>query len=225
MSTTTQPAPAQSGHRKGLPRWAWALIAVLTVLVLVALAVIVFAPRGRDGATAPASTPAPVATASLADGCLGGVADLDRAVLTAQDEAPLTKAGAASFTATLVRWAATTPPPVGQEVTGQQLLSQDATATAKDFPSGAQELKPGVIAAVDFTDGRYYIESADKTSAIVSYLGTVSGSLNGVSQGSAWVSGAAHLVVSNGTWHLRDMTLERPIADLQQVGVPFSGGC
>jgi len=231
------PVPVASVLRRGLPRWAWVLIVLLAVIALVATSVAVFAPRGRAAASllrpahvatsapAPVSTSAPAAGTTLADGCLGGVGDPDQAVLAAQQQAPLTANGAAAFTAALVRWTSTTPVPSLQAAVARQVLSKDATPAARKLPSGAQNLHSGLVSSVSFASGEYYVEASDGRSATVSFLGTESGSLNGVSQGTASVSGALHLVAVGGTWHLRDVTLERPLENLKSIGLPYMGGC
>jgi len=233
MATTIQTSPPDSGPRRGLPRWAWVLVALLAAVALVAVAVAVFAVRGRTvvhpavppspaASTSPSSSASPAAT--LADGCLGGVAELDRAVLTAQRQAPLTPAGAASFTATVIRWAFAGPPPPYQQVTAKQVLTDNASSAARRSLSSTKDLA-GSTGGVDFTDGKYYVESFDGDSAIVSYVGGANPTLNGVPQGAVLLSGAVHLEAVNGTWHYRDLTSERSIEDLQRIGVPYSGGC
>lgn len=236
-SAPPAPVPVAAVLRRGLPRWAWVLIVLLAVIALVATSVAVFAPRGRavasllrpahvaTSAPAPVSTSAPAAGTTLADGCLGGVGDPDQAVLAAQQQAPLTANGAAAFTAALVRWSMTTPVPSIQAATARQVLSKDAAPAARKFPSGAQDLHSGLVSRVSFASGEYYVEASDSSSATVSYLGTASGSLDGVSQGTASVSGALHLDTVGGTWHLRDVTLARTIDSLKQVGLPYMGGC
>lgn len=239
MSTSLQPAPTDAG-RRGLPRWGWVLIGLLTVIAIVASTVAVFAARGRQvivlppepapaaapaapaptsSSTAPATVPTPAA-----DGCLGGATELDRAVLTAQRDAPLTPEGAAAFTATLVRWAIATPPPPYRAATVPQVLAQDATATAEEFARNDQ-VPAGWLLTVDFTDGQYYVESYDTQTAIVSYLGRGTGAENGVTADPVVLWGAAHLVAQNGTWHLADFSTERDMSDLRRIGTRYAGGC
>jgi hypothetical protein len=219
------PTPAGSGKRPGLPRWAWALIAALAVIALVSAAVIVFAPRGRTitshPATAPTASPAPPAATTLADGCLGGTADLDRALLTAQEQAPLTAPGAAAFTATLVRWGDAVPWPADRVATAQQIDAADATAAANPFRPGGT----ATVRSTSFTDGRFYVESLTGTTAVVSYLGTAAVSKNGIQQADLSIGGSAHLVAVSGKWHLRDITAERTLDELQRIGTPYAGGC
>ncbi len=221
-TTPPAPAPPDSSQRRTLPRWAWVLIALLTVIALVATAVAVFAPRGRDVASRPApSDTAPVPGSTLANGCVGGLADLDQAVLTAQKQAPLTAAGAAAFTATLIRWGEANPWPADHEATARQVLTSDATETTNPFQVGAE----ATVRSASFADGRFYVESLTRDTAIVSYLATDSESKNGVPQPDLTIAGTAHLVAVDRVWHLRDITAERSIADLQRIGLPYSGGC
>lgn len=239
MSSTVQASKPDSGPRRGLPRWAWVLIGLLTVIAIVSAAIAVFASRGRQVIVLPpepttpsasaAATPSPAASTSaapvtLADGCLGGATDLDRAVLTAQRDAPLTPAGAASFTATLVRWVYAAPPPPYQEVTAEQVLAGDATTAVRQSLSGSKDLR-GSTVSIDFADGRYYVESFDGRSAIVSYVASAASTQGGVPLDRAIIGGAAHLESLNGTWRYRDRSAERTIEDIQRVGTPYSGGC
>ena len=236
MSTSLQSATPDSRPRRGLPRWAWVVIGLLTVIAIVAAAT-AFAVRGRQvivlppGPAEPASratsTPTPSAlpqAVTLADGCLGGATDLDRAVLTAQGDAPLTPAGAASFSATLVRWVYAAPPPPFQKVTAQQVLTGDATSAVRQSLSSAKDLQ-GSTVSIDFTDGRYYVESFDGRSAIVSYVASAASTQDGAPLGRAIIGGSAHLEAVNGTWRYRDRSAERTIADIQRIGSPYAGGC
>lgn len=239
MSSTLQTAPPGAGPRRGLPRWAWVLIGLLTVIAIVAAAIAVFASRGRQvivlppepAATAvsasPSATSSPTASApavTIADGCLGGPTELDRAVLTAQRDAPLTTVGAASFTATLMRWVYAAPPPPYQKVTARQVFTDDVTAAARRSLTSSKDLG-GSAGTLDFTNGRYYVESFTGTSAIVSWLGGASPTLNGVPQGSVDLGGTVHLRSVNGAWRYADLTSERSVEDLQRIGTPYSGGC
>ena len=242
--TTTSKAPASPpgpAPRRGLPRWAWVLIALLTAIALVAVAVAMFARRGQTIVLPPAPAPSQSAVSArptpepshlassaapvtLADGCLGGVLQLDQAVLAAQHQAPLTPAGAASFTATVARWAFAGPPPADQVTTARQVLAPEATDAARRSLSSSSDLQ-GSGGALDFTGGKYYVESFDGGSASVSYLASSNPTLNGVPQGQVALAGTAHLVAVNGAWRYRDLTTGRSIADLQRIGVPYSGGC
>jgi len=235
--STVQTSPPESGPGRRLPRWAWVLIALLAVIALVAVAVAVFDRRGRTVVlpSAPATSPAapspssssPTSSApqvSLAEGCLGGVLQLDQAVLAAQQQAPLTPGGSASFTATVARWAFAGPPPADQVTTAKQVLAPDATDAARHSLSSSSDLQ-GSGGALDFTGGKYYVESFDGGSASVSYLASSNPTLNGVPQGQVTLAGTAHLVAVNGAWRYRDLTTGRSIADLQRIGVPYSGGC
>ena len=240
MSTSLQSATPDSGSRGGLPRWAWVLIGLLTVIAIVAAAIAVFAARGRQVIVLPPAPAAPAASSSaspttspsgspgpavtIADGCLGGATQLDRAVLSAQREAPLTSVGAATFTATLVRWALAAPPPPYQEVTAREVFADGATPAVRRSLSSSKELGTST-GAVDFSTGRYYVEAFDGRSAIVSYVASANGTLNGAPLEEAIIGGAVHLQAVNGTWHYADLTSERSIEDLQRIGTPYSAGC
>lgn len=237
MSTSLQSGTSDSGPRRGLPRWAWVLIGLLTVIAIVAVAIAVFAARGRQvvvlppeptpsASASPTPSPSPPAATpvvTLADGCLGGATELDRAVLTAQRDAPLTAAGAAAFAATFLRWATATPAPPFQDVTAEQVLTDGATSAARAL-SGTRD-PAGSTFTTSFAEGEYYIEAFDETRAIVSLLGTASGTSQGVPQGEALVAGTITLDAVNGTWRLQDLSEGRSLADLQRIGTPYSGGC
>jgi hypothetical protein len=241
MVTTVHPPPPDTTPpgttpRRRLPRWVWALIALLTVITVVAVAV--FATRGerevvpsgdpeQPVTVAPStSSPGTVMPASAADGCLGGATDLDRAVLTAQQQAPLTPEGAAAFTATLVRWASAVPASPYQQVTAQQVFSVHATSAAKKFLSSTATVPEASTGRVDFGDGgKYYVEAFDGDTAIVSYVATLSATQHGAPLGEAYVSGAVTLEAQNGTWHFRDQSLARNLEDVQRIGTPYAAGC
>jgi hypothetical protein len=239
MATTVHPPPPDTpppdtAPRRRLPRWVWALLALLTVITVVAVAV--FATREREVVpsgdpdqpvtVAPsASSPATVMPASAADGCLGGATDLDRAVLTAQQEAPLTPEGAAAFTATLVRWASAVPAPPYQQVTAQQVFSVDATSAAQRFLSSTATVPEASTGRVDFRDGRYYVEAFDGDTAIVSYAAGAEATQNGAPAGTGYLSGAVTLEAQNGTWHFRDLSAARTLEDVQRIGTLYAGGC
>lgn len=239
MSSTVQASKPDSGPRRGLPRWAWVLIGLLTVIAIVSAAIAVFASRGRQVVVLPpepappaasAATPSPSASTSaapvtLADGCLGGATDSDRAVLTAQRDAPLTQAGAASFTATLVRWAFAVPPPPFQKVTAEQVLAPGATAAAQRSLSSAKQITDGSTATFSFANGRYYVEAFDGRSAIVSYVADARVTADGRPLQGAAIGGSIHLEAVNGVWRYQDRSAERAIEDIQRVGQPYSGGC
>lgn len=240
---TSPPKP-----RAGLPRWAWALIALLVVVTVISVTVAVFASSGREvivlpppntgtptaPATAPISPPAsPSATAGsssppVADGCLGGATNLDQAVLAAQQQADLTPAGAAGFTATLVRWALSGPPSPYQRVTADKILTRDATSAARNALSSTKTTSPGAdnsTASIVFTDGRYYIEAADTSTAIISWVATARGTLSGSPLAPATIAGTIHLKSINGVWRLQDLTYDRSIEDISNIGTPYAGGC
>jgi hypothetical protein len=236
MVTTVHPPPPGTTPRRRLPRWVWALLALLTVITVVAVAVAVSATREQEVASsgdpdgpvtvAPsASPPATVLPASAADGCLGGATDLDRAVLTAQQQAPLTPEGAAAFTATLVRWASAVPAPPYQQVTAQQVFSVDATSAAQRFLSSTATVPEASTGRVDFRDGRYYVEAFDGDTAIVSYAAGAEATQNGAPAGTGYLSGAVTLEAQNGTWHFRDLSAARTLEDVQRIGTLYAGGC
>lgn len=224
-------------QRTRVPRWAWVLMAGLLIIALIAGIAVVLVLRGAQTervqpspaseAPPPASAPAPGETSAApsgrADGCLGGPTDLDRAVTSAQEQAPLTEDGAASFAATVIRWAMIVPAPRAQAQTADQVLVRNATAAARNL-SGAQD--PGDATLTPSTvDARYYVESYEPTRAVVSVTTQITGTRAGVQQGQADVSGSLTLVAVSGQWRLQDITDGRSVEDLQRVGTVYAGGC
>jgi len=242
--STVATSPAQTpGPGRGLPRWAWEVIVLLVVIAVAAVAVAVVAVQGKDAssnaappvsttppATSPAaSTPAPTPSTSMpaeaADGCLGGATELNQAVLAAQQKARLDPVGAASFTATLVRWAMDAPAPPFQAQTAKQILTADASSKARHFLSGTIKDLKGSTSTIDINGGRYYVEAFDGTSAIVSYLVIGHSTLNGAVLSDVELGGSVHLKSINGLWRFQDMTGDRSLEDLHRIGTPYSGGC
>jgi hypothetical protein len=250
MSSTGRTSPTSSAAlppRPGLPGWAIAVIALLTVIAVAAVVIAVIA-VARDDTPASGPTPAssaPAVTASgspssgpagsspssavstgpaLADGCLGGPTELDQAVMTAQKQSALTRTGAATFVASLARWAFAGPPPPFQKDTAKQILAPDATAAAKHWLSSSRDLK-GSTGTLDFTDGKYYVEAFAPTSAVVSYVGTGHVADNGVAQPDVRLAATVHLRSVNGVWRLADKTNERAVDDVQRIGTAYTGGC
>jgi hypothetical protein len=227
-----------------MPGWAWVIIVLLVVIAVAAVVVAVAAVRG-DGSDTAAPAPAPVTSAPAtnspsatpsspassspadppADGCLGGATNLNQAVLAAQKAAPLTQSGAAAFTATLVRWSSDTPAPRFQKRTAEQILTSDATSAAgKHLSSTIKDLK-GSTLTIDFSTGKYYVEVFTGTSAVVSYLTVGHVTLDGAAAGDVNLAATIHLKAINGVWRWQDDRNERSIADLQRIGIAYSGGC
>ncbi|WP_380162763.1 hypothetical protein [Kineococcus sp. R86509] len=214
------------------------LVAVIVALVAVTATVLIMAPRGREAveaspevssSSAPATTdpsaasPSPSVSQVTADGCLGGAVELNRAIVSAQEQAPLTAEGAAAFTATLLRWTSASPAPAYKADTATQVLAQDATTLVQDWV--ASQAPANVTTAADLSSGRFYIESYSPTRAVVSYIAAATGTQDGVELVPATISGAVTLVAQNGTWHLQNLTSERDVSDLQAVSSPYTGGC
>jgi len=243
MSTTMASPHTPGPPRQGMPRWAWAIVALLLVPIVLAVVIaigVTAGPRESHSTTSPvAAVPLPPApkpasslsptqastpAATLADGCAGGASELDQAVITAQKQSPLTPAGAASFTATLERWSFAGPPPAFQKRTSKQIFTANATSAARRSLSSSRDLK-GSTGTMDFSTGRYYVKTFDGTSAIVSWLATGHLTDNGVAQPDVLVAGTVHLRSINGTWHYQNTTSERSIEDMQEIGIPYAGGC
>lgn len=213
------------------------LVAVVVALVAVTATVLIMAPRGREAVeasssspssetstgTAPPASPTPSTSQVTADGCLGGAIELNRAIVSAQEQAPLTAEGAAAFTATLLRWTSASPAPAYKADTATQVLAQDATTLVQDWV--AAQAPTNVTTAADLSSGRFYIESYSPTRVVVSYLVTGTGTQDGVAISPLTLSGAVTLVAQNGTWHLQDLTSERAVEDLETVSSPYTGGC
>lgn len=242
MSTTpTQdtPPPAPGARRRqvrrGLPRWLYAVMAAGVVLAVALVVVAVFAGRGHDTASpqaAPAVPPAGAAPAAgngpggiTAEGCLGGAGpDLDFAILVAQRNAPQSAAGAAAFTATLMRWTVQTPAPTYQQDTARKILTSDATAAAKESLSSTVD-RQGWTASASSTAGSFYVESITGTDAAVSYRLGLTDARNGVAADPAVLAGTVHLKWVHSTWQYYDRTTDRSLADMERLGTPYAGGC
>jgi len=209
------------------------LLALALAVIVVVVVVAVFAGRGQNAVSPPPQPgPAPVGEpapnngpgGTLADGCLGGRADLDQAVLTAQKQAPLTPAGAAAFTATVMRWSFETPAPANQVLTAQQILAADATPAAKQSLSTSID-RQGWTASISTAAASFYIESFTGSSATVSLRAGMTATQNGVAADPAIVGGTMHLEAVGGVWRYRDHTYGRPLASMDQLGTPYAGGC
>ncbi|PPK98184.1 hypothetical protein CLV92_102337 [Kineococcus xinjiangensis] len=242
MSRLQRGAPRAAPPR-GVPRWAFALVALLAVAALGAVLAVAAVHRARVAAALPAAGPVralagpdavPAAAAGLPAvglpdaaavpaGCLGGEVDLDTAVLTAQREAPPTPAGAAAFAATVLRWATATPAPPQQAATAGAVLTPDATAAARNL-SGVHE--PGsATLTTSVAEGRWYLEAFTPEEAVVSVVGRARGTRDGEPAGEAWVAGSLVLRQLEGTWRLHDITGARPVEEIMDIGRPFPGGC
>jgi len=232
QAASAPPAPSGgSPGRSGRPRWLWVLLALVLAVIVAVVAVAVFAGRGHDTTSQPQPGPAAAGPApnngpggTLADGCLGGRADLDQAVLIAQKQAPLTPAGAAAFTATVMRWSFETPSPANQAATAQQILAPDATPAAKQSLSSTVD-RQGWTASISTLAGSFYIESFTNSSATVSLRLGGTGTKDGVSTDPAVLGGTMYLEAVAGVWRYRDHTYGRPLAEMDQIGTPYAGGC
>lgn len=228
MSMGVQPpAPVRDRRppRDGRPRWVVAVLIGLAVLALVAVVVAVTAEDDETSSPTATAEPGPPAGApeQIADGCLGGVTDLDRAVLDAQRQAPITAEGAAEFTATLMRWAFLTPASPRQAEIAPQILADDATTKAREL-SGTIDPE-GTTSALDFTEGRYYIESFNGSTAVVSYLAGLRGTKDGQTVRPALVGGGVHLRAVNDVWRYEDLTFTREIREMERLGTQYAEGC
>jgi hypothetical protein len=216
-ATPSSPDPGRS-PRAGAPRWAWALIAILAVIAIVAATVAI---TGRDSGDDTAAAPPP--TGRAADGCLGGIEDLDEALLTAQREAPLTSEGAAAFVATFNRWAIAAPLPADKAATAGQILAEDVTDDARQ---AARVFDPkGTTSRADFSNGRYYVESFAGDTAIVSWTASAVATRAGQELPVATIGGAAHLTAVDGVWRYADQSLARPLEEIRRLGRAYVGGC
>lgn len=235
MSTTppATPAPPEPGRpHAGVPRWAWALIAVLALIAVVATTVAITGRSDGDESAADGPGLSPVASPSAqrAIGCLGGPGDslargldLDRAMLDAQLDAPLTAEGAAAFTATLYRWASALPPPADKASTARKILADDATRAARDL-AGVVDPENFVVRP-DLSDGQYYIESFDGKTAVVSWTGSHVATKGSQELGEAVRWGTTHLVAVDGVWRFQDQSVARSLEEIQRLGTRYNGGC
>lgn len=203
------------------------LIAVVLVVALLAALVIGWAAAGRgDPGPTPTTDPTPTESTStgVANGCLGGAADLDDAVLAAQQEAPLTEVGAAEFAATYLRWAGVLPPTADHQATAQQLWSADATTEVTSIFDDSAEFE-GWLSRPNMLEGRYYVEEFSAERAVVSVLFSLTGTRDGQPLDAAEAVGALTLVATDGQWRVQDFGGSRSINDLKSLGTPYAGGC
>lgn len=243
----------------GLPTSAKLLIAFLAAVAVIAVAVAIFAGRGTTTALKPPApvppqarvippttatppvptsapaTSAPVVATNVANGCLGGIADLDQAVVAAQKSAPITPVGAAEFAATLERWATTAPAPLKQAELASSMLTTTASGAARASLSNTVATEQsGYTVGLSFAAGRYKISAYGGDTATVQWVGTGSATHNGVSEGSGQLGGTLHLDGRSGVWKLADFSgragltdadQQSFIAELMQSGTAYAGGC
>lgn len=229
------PAPAEQPRRWTRRLLRFAVILTLAVLLLTVSAGL-FLRFGtgwltpEPAPTAPTAQPeAPVSPApggaapASVDGCLGGPVDVDRAVVSAQERAALDEAGAAGFAATVLRWALSTPASASKPETAERVLAPGATEAARSL--GEVREQEGTTTAVDFTQGRYYLEAFDGTTAVVSVVARGTGTYEGAPYDPAVLYPTITLVAEDGVWRVQDYGGDRSLDELQGLSAPYTGGC
>ena len=183
-------------------------------------------PEPAPSAASPAAPLTPSAGPSAgatADGCLGGSVEVDRAVITAQERAGLDEAGAAAFVATLLRWGLRTPASVTKPETAERVVAAEATEPARSLGEIREE--PGATTAVDFAQGRFFVEGFDGTTAVVSVIARATGTKDGQAYAPALLYPTVTIVAQDGVWRVQDYGGTRSLEDLQGISVPYTGGC
>lgn len=207
-------------------RWPW----ILAIVVVIAAAVLAWSvTRGGDGGDdEPGKKADPDAAVQPADGCLGG-SDPIKAILPAQEQAPLTGDGAAAFLATYLRWLFVTPRPVDDlDEVGPQVwvpgIDEKWTETPKE--------EDGPI-EVTLDGAHYRVEEIDETTATVALTYEFT---NGETV-TAGGGGIHVLEVVDGLWRYRGLdeaaTNEAAGTDegvsfrkqLNEAGIPFQRSC
>ncbi|WP_380169773.1 hypothetical protein [Jannaschia sp. R86511] len=215
-------------------RWPVVVLAVAVVVLLgVTLGLLLNRQPSTDVTQPPAPPPtlgtpdtsqddATVTGVARADGCLGGDDDLNQALLTAQEQAPISETGAAAFAATWVRWGNKLPRPEGEAALLEEVLAPGATDAAR---GDTEEPEGDFTLDANFAGGRYYVESFDSDQAVVTVLSGGSGTANGATSAPVELWGTYTLTSVNGRWHVQDATAARSVEDIRSLGVLYVGGC
>lgn len=152
------------------PWWksAWAIAAAFVLVLALGVGGGLFAANYDSSASRPAAdesgqTEDPTTAPSAADDPLGGVAhacfggsDPYEAVLVAQEQAPLTEAGAASFTATFVRWQLAVPvdPEMNEKLDQVTTMGRDGALARQSAIN--QQIDPTIETQTpNFEDAKY----------------------------------------------------------------------
>lgn len=188
MSLQTTP----SGEQRFVPKASIRTGVIVATATGIALLGIVFLAafllgqnNGDDGVEFPqAIAPSPTATpeapvvigagSGTASACLGGPNTDITMLVRAQEKAPLTPQGAASFAAASFRWANRWPAPTPEEfdIAEEKIFAADATESVRELRGLYAEYEPDYSSEItDFaTDGRYYVDRAEGDRAVVSLL-------------------------------------------------------
>lgn len=173
----------------------------------------------------------------MADGCLGGDEDLNQALLTAHEEAPLTEAGAASFAATFYRFDFTLPRP--QEVTAAKVAIDDSVdleaigyGENRELPESLKGMRRD-MSFIPQSNGYYIVTDFTGDRATVEVLGSSAAS-KGLESANMRVQGKLDLAAKDGHWQVVEDDYTSPltqeeadagVARIEATGVPFGGGC
>jgi hypothetical protein len=216
-------------------RWPWVIGGAFLMIVIVVVVVALRANRAEVPAPT-ATTPSTTATTeptfdAAPTGCLGGPIRDAAMILTAQEEAPHTSAGAVEVAASFIRWLNQYPYPTSADA---ELVAESAIASSaptKDLV-GFFETQPNLSGGLvpDYTPyflstvpGVYHVESSSNDTVEVT-VGTalvLEGELSPTLKGSItvtvdWEDGGWKFVSSEGT---------RTTQDLFAIGQPFTDGC
>lgn len=233
MARRSTKLPDTSQPTSHLARNLWILVSALVVIAVSISAWYAFRPAAP---TVPHTTSASPIVAGpgtgLANGCLAGPGKSVEALVAAQKAAPHTTLGAVELAASFDRWATQFPWPSAKDAkaassafaaTTVSPLVSDLPAYFSSRPTQPNPNNTGETAGVSYATGRYFIDSATPSKAIV-----VLGSKvvkNGEVSATKARSVTFSLVWESGAWKVADMTYTMDVQELFDQGTPFAGGC
>lgn len=214
------------------------IIAAAVVVVLVLGAGVVWFSRSHNdhpkaaasassgsgaASSTPVQQPAPVAgsTAKGVNGCLGGP-DPSTAINDAM-KAPITPAGAVSFTATLMRWAYLSSRPVSDlDKIGTKVMP---SSLVTNFKVAQGRLRSGESLWVDMTKSHYSVRFSGKSALVtMDFIAHAQGGSYGDGQDAA-LFGTMHLVATkDNRWFLKSVTKSSSRAAIEALP-NLPGGC
>lgn len=211
-------------------RWTWTA-GLLGLVLIVSLVTAFLAGRPSmevGGPSAPLSA-APSSSSQTnvpsADGCLGGT-DPVQAILTAQDEAPMSPEGAAAFVATWARWQGQLPhDDVEFQRTGERIWAPSLASSNRVPPAAAA----GSTSWVSTELARYRIINVTTSDVVVEAFFSQTVSRGGAN---TLVQHVGRFTVTDigGHWHLKaagagEQPAEEVLQSLKTNGSPYRKGC
>jgi len=182
---------------------AWPAVAVVIMALLAIIGWLLFRTAGAPATgSSPSNSPSPSATAPDAaqpvpgvNGCLGGE-DASVAIYAAM-KAPLTKAGAVNFLATVLRWSTLWPKPAGQQSQiGPKVLSANMLQQLSQ-----EKIPQGSKLWADTTGAVYKVTAFSDESATIAMVMESAGTYQG-QQTTATNAAVYGMTVHDGHWLL-----------------------